>query len=86
MPIMRHLFQQYLSQLKLEYIDTDKIKFGYKHFPLDFHQNAKVASVASEWAKEQGKFWEYHNLLMTDQTTWENLSGKNVTETFKNYA
>ena len=58
----------------------------YKHFPLDFHQNAKIASVASECAKEQGKFWEYHDVLMANQTAWENLSGNNTTETFVKYA
>jgi protein-disulfide isomerase len=44
----------------------DKIRFTFHHFPLGFHQRAMPAAEASECALEQGKFWEYHDLL------WEN--------------
>jgi protein-disulfide isomerase len=40
------------------------IKFEYNHFPLTtIHSNAFSASVASECANDQGKFWEYHDKL-----------------------
>jgi len=41
----------------------DKIKFEYKHFPLSYHVFAYKAAVAAEAAGDQGKFWEYHDLL-----------------------
>jgi len=85
-PFCASFFDNTLSQIKTEYVDTGKIKFIYKHYPLDFHQNAKVASVASECAKEEGKFWEYHNILLSNQTEWETLSGNETSEVFANYA
>jgi protein-disulfide isomerase/uncharacterized membrane protein len=49
----------------------------FRHFPLDSDCNPKVskrlhpaaclAAVASECAAEQGKFWQYHNLLFDNQ-------------------
>ncbi len=85
-PFCASFFSNTLSELKKEYIDTGKVKFYYKHYPLDFHQNAKVASVASECAKEQGKFWEYHNTLLGNQTAWETLVGNNTVKKFEGYA
>lgn len=61
-------------QLKKEYIDTGKIAFAYRHFPLtSIHPNATPAAIASECANEQGKFWEYHDTLFQNQATWANL-------------
>jgi protein-disulfide isomerase len=85
-PFCASFFSNTLSELKKEYIDTGKIKFYYKHYPLDFHQNAKVASVASECAKEQSKFWEYHNTLLGNQTLWETTTGNDTVKTFEGYA
>lgn len=41
----------------------DKVKLVYKHFPLDFHQQARPAAIASMAAQEQGRFWEMHDVL-----------------------
>lgn len=46
----------------------DKILFKYKHFPLlSIHANAFNAALAAECANDQGKFWEYHDLLFANQ-------------------
>jgi protein-disulfide isomerase len=46
----------------------DKVKLVYKHFPLDFHQNARPAAIATMAAQEQGKFWQYHDVLFQNQS------------------
>jgi protein-disulfide isomerase len=46
------------EQLKREYIDTGKLRFFSRDFPLDFHRNARPAALAVRCAGEQGKFWE----------------------------
>ena len=85
-PFCASFFSNTFSQIKTQYVDTGKIKFVYKHYPLDFHQNAKIASVASECAKEQGKFWEYHNVLLGNQSAWETHSGNDTVKTFVGYS
>ncbi|MBT3408068.1 thioredoxin domain-containing protein [Candidatus Woesearchaeota archaeon] len=45
----------------------DQVEFEYKHFPLDIHPNARSAALASECAREQNKFWEYHDALFENQ-------------------
>lgn len=52
---------------QLKEIYGDKIKIEYKHYPLPFHEHAQKAAEASECARDQGKFWEYHNILFENQ-------------------
>jgi protein-disulfide isomerase len=41
-----------------------KVKLGYRDFPLrQMHPQAQLAAEASRCAGEQGKYWEYHDLL-----------------------
>jgi len=49
----------------------DDITFQFRHFPLvQIHQNAFAASRAAEAAGMQNKFWEMHDILYEQQTTW----------------
>lgn len=54
-----------VKQVKETY--GDSIEFVYKHFPLPSHTFAQKAAEASECARNQGKFWEYHNILFANQ-------------------
>jgi protein-disulfide isomerase len=46
----------------------DQVKLSYRDFPLrELHPNAETAAEASRCAAEQGKFWEYHDLLFAGQ-------------------
>jgi protein-disulfide isomerase len=54
-----------LEEVKEKY--GDQITVVFRHFPLSFHQNAHKAAQASECANEQGKFWEYHDMLFANQ-------------------
>lgn len=40
-----------------------KINWVFRHYPLPFHQAAKEAGIAAEAAGNQGKFWEYADIL-----------------------
>lgn len=61
----------------------DKIKFVYRDFPLSFHKNALKAAQAAECADDQGKFWEYHDLLFEKQAEWR--ESEEVNKIFKKY-
>lgn len=50
-----------------ELAKDNKIKLVFKQYPLDFHQYAQKSAEASLCASEQGKFWEYHDLLFSNQ-------------------
>ena len=63
----RH-FTQTFGQIKSSYIDTGKVKYVTRDYPLSFHPFAQKASEASECAEDQGKFWEMHDKLFTNQT------------------
>lgn len=50
-----------LQQLKKDY--GDKVTLVYKDFPLPMHHSSEKAAEAARCAGEQGKFWEYHDVL-----------------------
>lgn len=57
-------FHPTVSRITGEY--PGKIRWAYRHLPLtQIHSHALPAAKASECAAEQGKFWEYINLLFT---------------------
>lgn len=60
-----------VEQLVEEY--KDKVKFVFRHFPLNIHPNGKDASYAAEAAGAQGKFFEMANLLYQKQSEWSTL-------------
>jgi protein-disulfide isomerase len=47
------------------------IRFVFRQFPLPFHPQAQAAAQASLAAHEQGKFWDYHDLLFDNQNALE---------------
>lgn len=52
--------------LKSEYIDTGKVKFAYFDFAFLGPESNQAAEAAS-CARDQGKFWEYHDKLFASQ-------------------
>ncbi|MDD9912721.1 MAG: thioredoxin domain-containing protein [Alphaproteobacteria bacterium] len=57
--------QETVKKLRKRY--KDRVRFAYKHLPLDFHPQAKPAALAAQAAHRQGKFWEYSDLLWERQ-------------------
>lgn len=86
-PFCEQLFKESLPQIKKDYIDTGKVKLVYRQFPLSsLHPNAQKAAEASECANAQGKFWEYHDQLFSNQAEWEGLDSPGALEKFVAYA
>jgi protein-disulfide isomerase len=54
-----------VRRLKEDY--GTRIRFVFRQFPLSFHADARAAAQASLAAHDQGKFWEYHDLLFAHQ-------------------
>ena len=55
--------------LKAKYIDTGKLQFVSRDFPLDFHPNALLAAHAARCAGDQGKYWEIRPVLFANGAT-----------------
>ena len=65
-PVIRQLVTQF----------GDNLAFVFRHLPLtDIHPYAQLAAEAAEAAGAQGKFWEMHDLMMTNgiALTFEDL-------------
>ena len=61
-----------VQQVLKEY--SGRVLFAYKHFPLNsIHPRAQKAAEASECARDQGKFWEFHDQLFEKQSDWAGL-------------
>lgn len=58
---LRH-FLQTLPALKEEYIQTGKVRYIFRNFPI-LGVQSRWAALAAECAHEQGRFWEYHDKL-----------------------
>jgi|CXWK01.1.fsa_nt_gi protein-disulfide isomerase len=54
--------------LQKEFVDTGKVLFAFRHLPLDsIHPKARRVAEAAECARQQGKFWEFHDALFAQQ-------------------
>lgn len=62
----------------------DDIQFTYRHFPLGQHEHANLAARSAEAAGLQGKFWEMHDMIFDNQSTWSDET--NAKESFLGYA
>lgn len=45
----------------------EKVRIVFRHLPLPFHGQAKLAAQAAVCAERQGLFWEYHDQLFANQ-------------------
>jgi len=65
----------------------DRIALVFRNFPLtSIHPNARAAASAAESAGLQGKYWEIHDLLYANQSSWENLDTNKRTDAFVAFA
>lgn len=62
-PFCARFYSQTLGQIKSQYIDTGKVKFVYRDFPLGFHQQAEPAAIAANCAGKQKKYFEFHDKI-----------------------
>ncbi len=54
-------------ELFKQYVQTGQVAFVYKHMAI-LGQESTWAAEASECAADQGKFWEYHDLVFGRQS------------------
>lgn len=66
-PYCQQFVRDAYAQIKSKYIDTGKITFVFRHFPLtQIHPFAQKTAEAAECANRQGKFSSYHDLVFVN--------------------
>ncbi|MBI4894698.1 MAG: DsbA family protein [Candidatus Aenigmarchaeota archaeon] len=67
-PFCERFFSASLPQIKQNYIDTGKILFVYKDFPLtQIHPGAMPAAIYAKCANDQGKWVAFHDAVFKNQ-------------------
>ncbi|MGH8566427.1 MAG: DsbA family protein [Gammaproteobacteria bacterium] len=79
-PFCQRFHTQTFPKLKETYIDTGKIRYIFRDFPLDFHGQAKGTAIAANCAGKQDRYWDMHHALFADQkrlgpALYEGLAG-----------
>jgi protein-disulfide isomerase len=57
-----------IREIQAKGIDAVQPTVVFKNFPLSIHPNSQLAHQAAMAAREQGKFWEMHDLLFANQS------------------
>lgn len=63
-PYCERFFSQTETKVRENYIKTNKVNFVYRHFAF-LGNESKEGAQATECAKDQGKFWDFHDALFT---------------------
>jgi len=81
-----HQSQRTIDEVLSRY--SGKVRLVHLDFPLDIHPEAVTAARAARCAAEQGKFWEFHRSLMTQNGSMDedDLKGRAKTLDLKETA
>ena len=84
-PFCTQHFEQTLPALMENFVDTGKVYYVVKDFPLtSIHPQAVMAAVAARCANEQDAFAQMHDALFARQSEWSNNA--NAADVFTGYA
>lgn len=68
-------------------VAAGKVRYTFYDFPLlNAHQNTVPASMSAACADDQGKFWEMHDELFTNQNEWNGIATGNPRGVITAYA
>jgi protein-disulfide isomerase len=66
-PFCGRFFNQTSAQLQKDYVESGRVNYAFLNMPLAVHPNAFDAAEAAACANDQGKFWEMHDRLFSNQ-------------------
>ncbi|ABZ77058.1 DSBA oxidoreductase [Shewanella halifaxensis HAW-EB4] len=62
-PYCKRFIDQTFTKLKSNYIDTGKVQYLTRDFPLNFHPKAKGAAIAANCSLQQDAYWPMRDSL-----------------------
>jgi protein-disulfide isomerase len=79
-------FARFSKPLVADHVRNGNVRFIWYDFPLvQIHEHAMLAARAGRCANEQGRFWEYHDLLFGTQSEWSAVRGGRAVDLFLGY-
>ncbi len=69
-PFCRKFSTETLPLIKKDYIDTGKVRFVLRDFPLPFHPAAEISAEAAECVREKGgdgAYWKMQDIILAEQ-------------------
>lgn len=78
-PVIKNIMEEY----------GDRVKFVYNDFPLPQHRNGSVAAVGAECVFQvagNDSFFDYHDTLFQEQSSWSLLGENDAEERFRQFA
>lgn len=85
-PFCRKFWSESFSNIKTEYMDSGKVQFVYKDFPLGFHPAAQKSAEAAQCANDQGKWLEMHDKMYEEQAKLGQGTVQYSTDDLKDWA
>jgi protein-disulfide isomerase len=65
-PFCNRFYTTAFPELKKQYVDTGKMRFVSRDYPLDFHPHSMKAAQATHCAGDQDKYWQLKDALMNN--------------------
>lgn len=70
-PFCARFVRETLPEIEKDYIKTGKLKYVFRDFPItSAHKDAFKAALAAGCALDQGKYWEMHDRLFENPTSF----------------
>ncbi|MBK8248318.1 MAG: DsbA family protein [Gemmatimonadetes bacterium] len=85
-PACAQFFTLTEPDVRARLVETGQVSYTFMDFPLPMHPNTWPASNAAACANEQGKFWEYHDILFQMQDQWSGFATRRPGGKFKEFA
>ena len=73
-----------MPTIKERLIDTGRLRWRYRDFPLQQHSFSRVAAHSAACADEQGKYWDQHHRIYEGQAEW--AESRDAPPIFRQYA
>ena len=75
--------RQVAPKIIKQYVDTGKVKYVFRDFPLDSHPQASLAAAAAHCAGDQNKYWDMNDLLFRHQKRLNQKDLKKIAQYLK---
>lgn len=73
-PFCQTLATLQMPTIETRLIQTGRLRWRYRDFPLQQHQYSRLAAHSAACADEQGKFWPQHTRIYEGQADWAESS------------